>query len=1062
MFRRLVSHKAAEQGKPPALTRSTVKEALSNEFPCLRSTQRRWHDHGQRAYESQEGVQVQEVTPVLSSDSIQAVASYLGELCLAPSVTRYTEAERPSRASRYRDYFQAKRDARDYQFRSNDWNRPVFEADPDTLDSEQCPEHRHRKRMYRCSAESCHDVSAEQKRLEPVKIGPVPYSTTSEGCSRGQDGYAGYGESGLVGAPRELFTAEEAIHGQHAYAEYRGSGLAGASHEPPAGRQTLRGQRGHAGYEESGLVGAPGTLFTAEAIRSQHAYAEHRESGLAGAFHEPVSGERILRAQLGHAKSGPVGTPEQPATRGQLLRCEHVYPVYEESGREVEVEARFDGGGDRLEAHASGSAHKPGVKVADRVKAFESKSKQHSAHTKGHREDTDTKKHGHQPMPLVFPLHVRKFSRRVRDGMTTRAETPLYQAKPDDDPYIHAPLPQRTIPMVRDPVAEGSNSDTDDPLRVAPSTTEEAIRGLPMSPRSFGNEQGPVSSAQSWIGHYQVNATQSPTAQSTVPSDVGLNTFAYFHGTRGKCVRHGRKPSLRGLRTTSGIRCDAEKWGNGSRSLGRSQTMPVQESGNNNDACPDCVAELGIRKRETGLLSRNGESPSLRTVNTMPAIKLERLSRDPHESTLRQADRSGTDSIEVQVADEEQNRPQQTMQSKNVRFRKPSQSSSSSGYSQRQTSQIGTPQSVAQLVTTSDLGDGLDAVILERGGRLEQVVVNVRKGAPTAESLLKLSEELIKVATAIAAAEVSSRSPAVDNAVTSLEEPMVDFNNQQGGITQLLEHIDTATGGLGSGIWRTDDFCVTSQTVSEGGVVAKDFAFQQDPPMFSFDSDDSNETYRRASMPSPMSRLAKRQSIDADYSALRKHFGRGGSYDNLQMARDIGFADRLEDRASRQPLLQSSPLGIGPVDPKSQRMEDWEEEVRSIEDVDDSTSVPRITVTEATLPSHILTAQDLAPPSPLMFTESTCPSLYASPDLSPKASPDDASHRRRSPVQPVGTSETGVDWNMAALGSHTGKKKIDVEEKQVIHQAMRMQRNWAVQEAAAVEREGRRQKKVNR
>ncbi|KAH9826859.1 hypothetical protein Tdes44962_MAKER03245 [Teratosphaeria destructans] len=54
------------------------------------------------------------------------------------------------------------------------------------------------------------------------------------------------------------------------------------------------------------------------------------------------------------------------------------------------------------------------------------------------------------------------------------------------------------------------------------------------------------------------------------------------------------------------------------------------------------------------------------------------------------------------------------------------------------------------LITTEDLGDGLDAAIFERHGRLERVVLNRRLGeTSTAETLLRLSKNLFAVAQAL-------------------------------------------------------------------------------------------------------------------------------------------------------------------------------------------------------------------------------------------------------------------------------------------------------------------------
>lgn len=52
---------------------------------------------------------------------------------------------------------------------------------------------------------------------------------------------------------------------------------------------------------------------------------------------------------------------------------------------------------------------------------------------------------------LIFPLHVRRFPRRTSDGSPFRPETPIHRSIPEDEPYIHAPQPARTMPMLKDP-----------------------------------------------------------------------------------------------------------------------------------------------------------------------------------------------------------------------------------------------------------------------------------------------------------------------------------------------------------------------------------------------------------------------------------------------------------------------------------------------------------------------------------------------------------------------------------------------------------------------------------
>jgi hypothetical protein len=58
---------------------------------------------------------------------------------------------------------------------------------------------------------------------------------------------------------------------------------------------------------------------------------------------------------------------------------------------------------------------------------------------------------------LIFPLHVRRFPRRTSDGSPYRPETPLHRSIPDEEPYIHAPQPARSMPMLKDPPEHDSH-----------------------------------------------------------------------------------------------------------------------------------------------------------------------------------------------------------------------------------------------------------------------------------------------------------------------------------------------------------------------------------------------------------------------------------------------------------------------------------------------------------------------------------------------------------------------------------------------------------------------------
>ncbi|USW47256.1 hypothetical protein Slin15195_G005750 [Septoria linicola] len=364
---------------------------------------------------------------------------------------------------------------------------------------------------------------------------------------------------------------------------------------------------------------------------------------------------------------------------------------------------------------------------------------------------------------------------------------------------------------------------------------------------------------------------------------------------------------------------------------------------------------------------------------------------------------------------------------------------------------------------TSDLGDGLDAVILERGGRLERVIMNLRKGAPTVVALRRLSRELMLVADSLESAALVAEGPSEN---TDLAPAGTSF------IAELLQHIKGA-------VEPDVDLCISPANQDttpdhsvhvQQAVTIRDFAEPRD----SLDPDlasSGKPAEMSMSLHSPAARIANRQSIDADYIALRRHFGRGNSYRDEELA-DMGAVERLERRATR--TMQTTPLGAGP-DPGMVRLLEL-----GICSSTTTPALPDITVTNdgsPSLPSHILKAQDVMafgyphePPaeprteSPLMFSPSTCPSLFDSKvnsaEPSPvQTSPNPLSLRRASTWQDL-TRITAPAGEMIPLPQDAPVVKPLNPDRDVIRQAMRMDRNKAVQEAAALERQARRRRQI--
>lgn len=256
-------------------------------------------------------------------------------------------------------------------------------------------------------------------------------------------------------------------------------------------------------------------------------------------------------------------------------------------------------------------------------------------------------------VPIVFPLHVNHFRRRTSSATPVPPATPNYKAPPvNDQPAT--------------------------PLHKAPPLDEEPLHA------------------------------PSPTRH--------ISPAMYLHSTKDKCVRHGRKPAPQksaarpttdmvergrsGAYVPTGmtVRRQVEatsQWAVTSRTLTKPQ---------GNDACPDCVAELGIRRREAiqTVMRSTDASEHLSTPTRPTPFRMSTDSTTQYPHRLHDISNSSTDN----TGDD--------------------------------------------LVMVQDLGEGLDAAIFERGGELERLIMNSRLARPTVDVMQKLSKELLAVSNRLA------------------------------------------------------------------------------------------------------------------------------------------------------------------------------------------------------------------------------------------------------------------------------------------------------------------------
>ncbi|KAK1066422.1 hypothetical protein LTR74_007144 [Friedmanniomyces endolithicus] len=171
------------------------------------------------------------------------------------------------------------------------------------------------------------------------------------------------------------------------------------------------------------------------------------------------------------------------------------------------------------------------------------------------------------------------------------------------------------------------------------------------------------------------------------------------------------------------------------------------------EPCPDCRAELSIRRRE-----------AMQTV-------------------MRPAD-VGAGGRVVELVLEVAAAEGKTAPRQREKSRQP-----------RSTRETSTAEPHDELVVTRDLGDGLDAAVLARGGELERVIINTRLTRPTRDTLSKLSRDLVSVSQALAVADAGS-PVAVDD--SARQGRTVVFNTPSRGrrrrysVSELLDLVDHA------------------------------------------------------------------------------------------------------------------------------------------------------------------------------------------------------------------------------------------------------------------------------
>lgn len=496
---------------------------------------------------------------------------------------------------------------------------------------------------------------------------------------------------------------------------------------------------------------------------------------------------------------------------------------------------------------------------------------------------------------------------------------------------------------------------------------------------------------------------------------VHTNPFVHFHGTRSSCVRHGRKsgsgkPKPSGYKATKdmyersrsgayipvGPACIRQMEATSPWAVATSTTrcteltcLTAEASKDDEDACPDCVAELGIKKREMGkTVSEWGDSafPDLKAPAALsdplvskstaekepfPAFAPTRLSTlnvDPHpyreeywgSTAVEPPDSESDDDLPTASCPSMKSAPSSANNAASLDHgatdtRKRSRSVRFDDYSE----EVYDDTDAGHLIISRDLGDDLDAVILERGGKVERVITNARDRNSTSELIAKISRELAEISRAISSNNLNNRRHAILDededggrtaAVDRTSDSAAGSSSRQSSVPELLALINDAATNLEPGLIRRP----TWERVPGGQTwldqtSANDVAAEFNHSFTPFDEPETHREANQVPLASASERIVSRQRLDEDYRILKEHI-----LANTQHEQDLSllkYQRRPHRPQSTTPLTTSTCYASRPSSSPTQNL--------------GSPDIP-ITVSagEATLPSHLLHARDFLAPIP--------------------------------------------------------------------------------------------------
>ncbi|KAK4555016.1 hypothetical protein LTR86_007782 [Recurvomyces mirabilis] len=357
-------------------------------------------------------------------------------------------------------------------------------------------------------------------------------------------------------------------------------------------------------------------------------------------------------------------------------------------------------------------------------------------------------------------------------------ESPLYRSQPDDEPYLHTPKPTKHIPILQ---------------KSSPELTHVALSSLARpavlsAPTSTG-----ATSASTSIGRQFLPSSTRPTlgsAHLTSPyisntNSALLSPSIYLSGTREKCVRHGRKHkptqdsiskgrtgayhptglvNMRQMEATSpwigpDVHFDFNVRLSGSQGSSSSEGKSDKAGG---ETCPDCKAELGIRRKE----------------EMWDAMRPVREADEDEDGGV-----AGTSTA--------RNGGSATSVTRSASAVMPAQKRALVEHEQAPTQDC-----LHNVVVPGALGQDIYAAVMERDGVLERVVVNNTSNQPYALVLQRLSEELLAIADTLAHTSSKADLPALHVAKNNGRDRTVlmasDSHSQSYSVSELLDLVGQA------------------------------------------------------------------------------------------------------------------------------------------------------------------------------------------------------------------------------------------------------------------------------